>query len=67
MESNVTTNTPITAVYSRKFQVSFGVLGGVGTVIWASQTGRKGKFWWWVGGSLAGQAIGYLIDGMVNK
>jgi hypothetical protein len=56
-----------TSLYDRKFQVALGTIGAVAAVIWASQTGRKGKFWWWCGGSMIGGSIGYLLDSATSK
>ncbi len=52
---------------SRKFQVGLSMLGAVGAVVFAATTHRKGKFWWFVGGSIAGTALGFMIDSMVKK
>lgn len=45
-----------------KWQAAVGTVLAVGAVVFASLTKRKGKFWWFAGGSLAGGAIGHLID-----
>lgn len=40
---------------------SMACLCAVGAVVFAATTGRKGKFWWFIGGSMAGGAMGRLI------
>ena len=49
------------------FSVGLSVLAGIGMVIWATKTGRKGRFWWYLLGSFGGGAAGYMIDGLKNK
>lgn len=51
---------------SNAFATSMAVLGCIGFVIWANKTGKKGKFWWGLGGFLAGGAAGRVIDYMKN-
>jgi hypothetical protein len=61
---DTTTSTPAP---SRIFAGSFSLIGGVGAVIWAAKTNHKGKFWWFLGGSFIGLAIGAIIDSAVEK
>lgn len=50
------------AIYPDKFTSAFSVLGGIALVIWAVKTKRKGKFWWFLGGSAIGGVGGYFLD-----
>lgn len=52
----------ITTLYDRKFQAALGTIGAVSAVVWATMKGRKGRFWWWIGGGMVGGSIGYLLD-----
>lgn len=51
----------------RKFSIALWAIGGVGSVLWATQKNQKGRVWWFIGGAMVGASIGYLIDSAVNK
>lgn len=55
------------SIYDRKFSAAGWALGGVGTVIWAASKHKKGKFWWFIGGSIIGSTVGYLLDSAAKK
>lgn len=44
------------------FTPAFGAIGGIGTVMWAAKTKRKGKFWWFLGGFFLGGWAGFFVD-----
>lgn len=46
---------------------SLAVLGGVGAVVYATMKNHKGRFWWFLGGSLAGGAIGTMVGILMAK
>lgn len=54
-------------VLKHKWALSLSTILAVGAVVFAATTGRKGKFWWFIGGSMVGGAMGRLIDAGVNK
>jgi hypothetical protein len=47
---------------ARKWGIALWAIGGVSAVIWATNTGRKGRFWWFIGGGILGSAVGLIID-----
>lgn len=55
--------TPVSPVFAG----AFWIIGGVATAIWANEKGKKGKFWWFMGGALIGGAIGGIIDYSIAK
>lgn len=50
-----------------KWGIAFWMIGGVSAVIWATQKGRKGRFWWFWGGAIIGGSIGLILDNVGNK
>lgn len=68
MPETTTTTTPVTMQDLRvnMFASSMAVLGAVGMVWWATSKGKKGRFWWGLGGFLAGGATGRVIDYFKN-
>lgn len=52
---------------NNKFSMAFWGVGGVAAVIWATTHGHKGRFWWFIGGSMIGATVGFVIDEIVNK
>ena len=78
MDSNATTTpataTPKEAEYGseaywmqHKWGLALSTVLAVGAVVYAAQTGRKGKFWWFLGGSMVGGAVGRLLDSAAKK
>jgi len=51
----------------KRFGIAISILGAFGTVVWATSKGKKGRFWWGLGGWIAGGAIGTIIDVMTSK
>jgi uncharacterized membrane protein len=54
-------------IKSSIWQASLGTIGAVGAVIWAANSGHKGKFWWFIGGGMIGGAIGMILDSANKK
>lgn len=46
----------------QKWQIALSLIGAVGAVALAYKHNLKGKVWIFLGGGIAGGAIGYLID-----
>lgn len=69
MAESTTTTAGITMeqLKSKMFTSSMSVLGATGLVIWAHKNKKKGKFWWGLGGLLAGGALGGVIDYFKNS
>lgn len=49
------------------FASGLAIIGCVGMVMWAANKGKKGKFWWGLGGFLGGGAVGRTIDYFRNN
>jgi hypothetical protein len=48
-------------------QYAAGTAAGIATVMWATKTGRKGRFFWFLGGYFAGALTAHIAITLYNE
>lgn len=61
--NNVTVYTPTQIIA----QYAAGTAAGIGAVMWATKTSRKGRFFWFLGGYFAGALAAHVAITLYNE